>query len=176
MHHPPHLHIDNAWYIITASTLRHAPLLASDAAKAYFRDKLRELTEHYGITLRAWVLLDDHFHLLLYMQHGEELPRFIARLHGATSRYINLHDGITGRQVWHNYWDSCIRGERDMWMRFNYIHYNPVKHGYVQSMAEWPFSSYGYYLRTKGTDWLDDCWSRYPAVDLISGDNFVRPN
>jgi len=43
MHHPPHIYLDESWYIITASTLNHTPFLASGRAKALVRDKLKEL-------------------------------------------------------------------------------------------------------------------------------------
>ena len=53
MHHPPHIYLDDTWYIITAATLNHAPLLSSDRAKALVRDKLKELIQEFKITLRA---------------------------------------------------------------------------------------------------------------------------
>ena len=165
-HHPPHIYLDKTWYIITSSTLRHARHLATEAAKVLVRDALRGLVEEYGITLRAWVILDDHYHLLLNTDRGRDLSRFIGRLHGSTSRQLNLWAGVRGRQVWHNYWDTCLRTERDYWTRFNYIHFNPVKHGYVPRCEDWPWSSYPYYRRTKGEEWFADCWQRFPVVDL----------
>ena len=170
-HHPPHIFLDNTWYIITAATLDHAPFLAADRAKVLVRDRLQELVLESELTLRAWVILNDHYHLLFKAKRGKGLSRFFGQLHGSSSRQLNRWDGITGRQVWHNYWDTCIRSEVDMWQRFNYIHQNPVKHGYVERMEDWPFSSYRYYLRTKGKEWLDDCWQRYPVIDYLAGDD-----
>ena len=78
-----------------------------------------------------------------------------------------------GRQVWHNYWDTCVRTEADYWTRFNYIHYNPIKHGYVKQFSNWPFSSYGYYLERRGEGWLLDVIERYPVIDFTDpNDNF----
>jgi putative transposase len=116
--------------------------------------------------------LDDHYHLLLKTRRGKDLSRFFGQLHGSTSRQINLWDVATGRQIWHNYWDTCIRTEADLWARFNYVHNNPVKHGYVRQLEDWPFSSYHYYLRTEGEEWLRDCWLRYPVIDYLEGDDF----
>jgi len=169
-HHPPHIYLSDTCYIITAATLHHAPFLASEAAKTYVRDSLRSLVVKFGIKLYAWVVLDDHYHLLLKTHRGEDLPRFVGRLHGSCSHRINLLDGKVGRQVWHNYWDTCIRTERDFWVRFNYIHYNPVKHGYVQHMEDWLFSSYRHYLKEKGRDWLYDCWLNHPVTEFAEAD------
>ena len=89
--------------MITASTRRHGPYLASEQAKNLVRDSLRGLVQQFGITLTAWVILDDHYHLLLKTERGEGLPRFFGRLHGSTSRRINVWDDALGRQAWHNY-------------------------------------------------------------------------
>ena len=100
------------------------------------------------------------------------MASFLGQLHGGISRQLNLRDGVLGRQVWHNYWDTCIRTEADLWTRFNYVHHNPVKHGYAERPDQWPFSSYAFYLRTKGKEWLSDCWQRYPVIDILQGDDF----
>ena len=55
---------------------------------------------------------------------------------------LNRLDGQRGRQVWHNFWDTCILSETGYWTHFNYIHYNPVKHGYVPDPADWVHSSF----------------------------------
>jgi putative transposase len=162
------------WYMITACTLGRMPVLSGTRSKSLFRSELRKLLLLFKMRLRAWVVLDDHYHLLLKTGRGRDLSGFTARLHGSTSRQINLWHETPGRQVWHNYWDTCIRDEEGLWMRFNYIHQNPVKHGYVQRMEDWAFSSYGFYLRTRGRDWLTDCEARYPVVDWLEGDAF-RP-
>jgi putative transposase len=170
-HHPPHIYLDDTWYIITSATLGHALYLASAQAKTLLRDTLETLVKELSISLRAWVILDNHYHLLLKTRRGQDLSRFFRLLHGSTARQINLWDAITGRQVWHNYWDTCIRTEADVWTQFNYIHNNPIKHGYVQQLCDWPFSSFHFYLRTKGQEWLDDCWLRYPVIDYLEGDD-----
>lgn len=171
-HHPPHVYLDDTWYIITAATLNHTSFLREERAKAFLRDKLKELVKAFKINLRAWVILDNHYHLLLQTSHGQDLSRFFSQLHGGTAWALNGWDGVRGRQVWHNYWDTCIRDDKGYWTRFNYIHQNPVKHGYVQNSADWRFSSYRYYLRTRGQAWLDDCTMRYPVLDHLEGDDF----
>jgi len=155
--------------MISASTRRRARLLAAEQAKALFRDGLRSVALRMGLRLKAWVVLDDHYHLLLRSGRGMDVPRFCAQFHGLTARQVNLMDGALGRRVWDNYWDSCVRSEADLWVRFNYIHLNPVKHGYVAHPEDWAYSSYDYYRRGKGEEWLQDCWSRYPVVDVLQG-------
>jgi putative transposase len=171
-HHPLHIYLDDSWYMVSAATLKHIPFLAGDEAKGIVRDALQALVVEFRLVLRAWVILDDHYHLLLKTDRGRDLSRFFARLHGGSARQINLRDRVTGRQIWHNYWDTCIRTEAGLWTRFNYIHNNPVKHGYVQRCEDWAWSSYPFYLESKGQDWLLDCWRRYPVIDYVQGDDF----
>jgi hypothetical protein len=51
--HPPHIYLDRTWYLITAGTVNHAPLLASDAAKTIVRDALKSYVQAFQITLQA---------------------------------------------------------------------------------------------------------------------------
>jgi putative transposase len=165
-HHPPHIFLDNAWYMVNASTHLRASLLMSPEHKGLVRDHLKTLVTEFKMHLTAWVILDNHYHILVKSNDGSKLPHFFKRLHGSTAFEINRLDALRGRQVWHNYWDTCIRTEKDYWTRFNYIHHNPVKHGYVTRMRDWPFSSYRWYLEHKGEEWLADAFARYPIKDF----------
>ena len=171
-HRPPHIYLDDTWYIITASTVNKVRYLTTTNHLQLWVEILRELIKEFSLTLNAWVVLHNHYHLLIKSRIGRDIGRFIGRLNGRTSREFNLRDNAEGRQVWYNYWDTCIRTEADYWTRFNYIHNNPVKHGYVKHLVDWEFSSYRYYLRTKGEEWLADCWQRYPVIDYLEDDDF----
>ena len=96
-HHPPHIYLDDTWYFISASTLKHALFLVPPRAKVLLRDQLKELTVEFGIVLRAWVILDDHYHLLLKTRVGKDLSRFFGHPHGATSRHARAVTWSCGR-------------------------------------------------------------------------------
>ena len=50
--------------------------------------------------------------------------------------------------IWQRrFWEHTIRDQEDMIRHIDYIHFNPVKHGLVQSVAEWPWSSFHRYVR-----------------------------
>jgi putative transposase len=165
-HHPPHIYLDDAWYIITSPVYDGRRLLQPAGHKEMVREQLKILVTEYSLKLAAWVILDNHSHILVKSRVGAEVSRFMGRWHGRTSYDLNKADDARGRQVWHNYWDTCIRTEADYWTRFNHIHHNPVKHGYVKLMEQWTHSSYQYYLEHKGKEWLADIFQRYPVVDF----------
>jgi putative transposase len=172
VHNPPHIWVDNQIYFVTASTLLRRHLLALASHKQCVQQELFDLAPAYGLELRAWVILDNHYHLLFYLQTAENLPLFFKRLHAKTAAVLNKLDGQPGRRIWWNYWDRCIRNDRDYWQHFNYVHYNPVKHGYVKNLRDWPYSSLSTYLEAKGLEWINDCWQRYPIRELeIKDDN-----
>jgi putative transposase len=166
MHHPPHVYLDDTWYMITGAVYENRRLLQAEGYKVLVEDQLKALVAEFKFTLAAWVVLDNHYHILAKSHEGAMLSRFIGRLHGRTSFEINSCDGTRGRQVWHNYWDTCIRTETDYWTRFNYIHNNPVKHRYVKELEEWPFSSYRHHLEREGATWMMDVLERYPVIDF----------
>ena len=69
----------------------------------------------------------------------------------STSRRKKGERGIWQRR----YWEHLIKDEKDFERHVDYIHYNPVKHGYVQSPVDWPYSSIHRYIH-KGiipSDW-----------------------
>lgn len=169
-HHPPHIYLDDTWYMITSPVRDGQRLLRPEGCKDLVRDQLKALVVEFKLNLAAWVILDNHSHILVKSRVGTEVSRFVGRWHGRTSYDLNAADNTRGRQVWHNYWDTCIRIERDYWTRFNYIHHNPIKHGYVRQIEDWAYSSYGYYLAHRGKEWLMDLFERYPVID------FADPN
>lgn len=170
-HHPPHIYLDDTWYMITSAIYQRRRLLEPDGHKELVCGQLKTLVSEFGLRLAAWVILDNHYHLLVKSRVGATLPRFFGRLHGRTSHDLNGLDAARGRQVWHNYWDTCIRTEADYWTRFNYIHHNPVKHGYVARTEDWRFSSALYYLEGKGEEWMLDAFRRHPVVDFTDPDD-----
>ena len=63
------------------------------------------------------------------------------------------------RRIWQRrYWEHTLRGEDDFVRHLDYIHFNPVKHGYVTRVGDWPYSSFHRYVRNAvlPADWGGD--------------------
>lgn len=104
----------------------------------------------------AIVVLPDHLHCLWTLPSGD--ADFSMRWHAikATfSRAIPRGERLSTRRVakgergiWQRrFWEHAIRDERDFERHADYIHYNPVKHGYVQRAADWPHSTFRRFVR-----------------------------
>lgn len=165
LHRPPHIYKDDTWYFITAHTHNDQAVMQYPGHKQIWLDALHTLAESFSFRITAWVALDNHYHLLIHVSKSQKLGRFINHLNGRTSFLFNKVEGLKGRKVWYSYWDRIIRDETDFWTKFNYIHYNPVKHGYVADPIDWEFSSYRNYYTERDFRWLESCWEAYPVSE-----------
>lgn len=153
---PLHYYIDHSAYFITAATYRHQPLL-DDTLKECLIELFHATFAEYGWQVDHWVVLNDHYHLLANSHHGKALPRIIGKIHNLTAQRINRRYPPETREhakVWHNYWDYCPRNEREYNIRLCYLLNNPVKHGYVDNLADWRWSSFHRLMAEQGDEAL----------------------
>ena len=104
-HRPPHIYIDQTWYFITSHTIGKTPFFISIEQKEIWVNEFVTLTQIFSVDIAAWVLLNNHYHLLCYFEKSNQIPAFIKRLHGVTSYKSNKYDQKQGRKVWYSYWD-----------------------------------------------------------------------
>ena len=105
-------------------------------------------------TIAIWVL-PDHLHVLWLLPNGDAdfssrwsliKSNFSRALPAAKSRSASK---ITKREkgIWQRrYWEHAIRDNADLERHVDYIHYNPVKHGLVSRVVDWPHSSFHRYV------------------------------
>jgi putative transposase len=133
--------------MLTASIYEQVHLMESPRRKAEWRDAFHEVANIYNWQIIAWVVLHNHYHAIVQSpEQATNLSKFINSFHEFTARKWNHEDGMKGRKVWWNYWDTCIRSEHDYCSRIRYIFWNPVKHGLVERPDEYEFSNYSDYL------------------------------
>ena len=130
------------------------------------RDSIRDVLRKNPFHIDAWVVLPEHMHALLTLPAGD--LDYSGRIRHIKSRFTRLLAGSgvviqknTRREydVWQpRFWEHTIRDELDYAHHVEYIHYNPVKHGYVQRVRDWPFSTFHRYVRSGVVDigWGDD--------------------
>jgi putative transposase len=176
-HAPPHPFRDTGAYLISASNFEHQPVMKTPERRTEFETLLLSTLKEIADDLIAWVILPNHYHFLATVQSLDFVSSALKQLHGTTSRQWNMEDGLTGkRQVWYKFADTCIRNDIHLHLAFNYVHYNPVKHGYTADPYDWPWSSLQLYYDDKGRDWLRDHWKSYtPPPDFGKGwDDHIR--
>ncbi len=83
-----------------------------------------------------------------------------------TYGYINKGEkGIFQRR----YFEHSIVSQEDLNNQINYIHYNPVKHGYVKSVKDWEYSSFHKFVKQ---GFYDKNWGSYKDIEAIQNLNF----
>jgi putative transposase len=122
-------------------------------------------------TIEGIVILPDHLHCIWTLPSGEAdfstrwhdiKPRFAAQIPQderlSERRQKKGERGICQRR----FWEHVIRDEQDYERHMDYIHYNPVKHGYVKRAADRPYSAFHRHVRhgIYNHDWAgdDDVW------------------
>lgn len=168
-HEPPHPVQDREYYLLTAACYEHAHHMHTPLRRQELLNQIFEIMIAADIEIQAWVVLLNHYHLLVFVPDFQALRRCFKGIHGPTAVTWNREDSAPGRKVWYRFTDRAIRSEAHYFTTLNYIHYNPVKHGCAQSPYEWAESSVHWYMAHHGRDWLRDCWRTYPLRDYGKG-------
>jgi putative transposase len=109
--------------------------------------------DRYTFETVAICVLPDHLHALWQLPEGDAnyalrwqliKRNFSSGLEAADRTPSKLRKREKG--IWQRrYWEHQIRDEADLAQHVNYIHYNPVKHGLVTQVKDWPYSSFARY-------------------------------
>lgn len=128
-------------YFVTSRTWESRPLFAKKTACDTFVDSLLHYRDQAAYQIHSFVLMPDHFHLLLTPGSDVALERAVQYLKGGSAKRI----GETLRfllPVWQRgYSDHRIRDARDFEAHVRYIEQNPVKKRLVLAAPEYPWSS-----------------------------------
>jgi len=135
---------------------------------AFTRDVLALLTTG-GCKTFAWCVLPNHYHALVETADILGLLRTLGRLHGRTSHAWNGEDDARGRKVFFRAVERAMRSDRHFWATLNYVHHNPVHHGYVEYWTDWPWSSATDFLAQTGLEEAKRLWLEYPLDDYGVG-------
>lgn len=121
------------------------------------RDAFKQVIRRYPFTIDGIVVLPDHLHIIMTLPSQDtNYSQRLSFIKSTFSRQIELLEPINAsrkskreRGIWQRrFWEHLIRDELDYSRHLDYIHYNPVKHGYVKSPAEWPYSSIHRYIKS----------------------------
>jgi putative transposase len=135
-------------------------------------EKLVELAREFCDELYSWCLLPNHYHLSVETSDIRGFQSELGKFHGRTSFEWNKEDDQRGRKVWFRSFERPIDSTRHFYVTLNYIHNNPVKHGYVRNWLDWPYSSAFDYLETVGREEAKRIWLEYPVLGY--GDSWDR--
>lgn len=166
-HSPPHLDFNVArQYLISSSCYEHVPVIGRDPERmSECEAEVLRLCANLCSRVYAWCVLPNHYHVLLRTERIKELRGTIGLFHGRSAFEWNRADNQVGRKVWYNCFERPMKSERHFWATLNYVHNNPVHHGYVRRWQDWPWSSARDFLKEFGYEKAKEIWLRYPVLD-----------
>ena len=145
----------NVSYFFTVVTYRRQTFLCDEPVRAALRKAINKVRAQYPFEIDTWVLLPDHIHSIWTLPEGDAnfslrwqlIKRYVTRECGA---YLNRPEWLNPSKTKHQestlwqrrFWEHQIRDERDYQTHIDYCHYNPVKHGLVKRVQDWPYSSF----------------------------------
>lgn len=162
--------IPGGTYFFTLNLLdRRARLLVEHID--VLRDAVRTIRVRRPFHIDAWVVMPDHMHAVWTLPAGDSdySGRWNA-IKVAFSKMIPADQGVTGlrtskgeRGIWQRrFWEHTIRDDADFRAHVDYVHINPFKHGLVERVQDWPYSSFhrhvarGVYAPDWGGDFESD--------------------
>jgi putative transposase len=129
----------NSAYFITASTTQRSPLFRREPMARLFVDVLLHYRDHKNYLLHEFVLMPDHFHLLI--SPTLSLERSLQLIKGGFSYRAKRELGFAG-EIWEkSFYDRRVRGPEDYYNFKQYIRQNPIKQGLAGTVADYPYSS-----------------------------------
>jgi putative transposase len=158
-------------FFLTATLADRSSSALTDCITS-LRSAFRLTRRQHPFTLDAIVVLPDHMHVIMTLPSNDfgfpirmslikrRFTTAIAKTGVAVARYQNREPALWQRR----FWEHTVRDEADFSRHVDYIHFNPVKHGLVTRVRDWPYSSFHRFVRLGilPEDWAGDS-SEYRA-------------
>lgn len=152
-------------FFFTVVTYERRNLFKQQKACDLFIKSLEHVQKRHTFNVIAYCICLDHIHMIWTLSESDrDYPTRWRLIKSFFSHHWKDMDGISvpesrrnkhERVIWQRrYWEHHIRDESDLKNHIEYIHYNPVKHGYVKSAFDWKLSSFEDYV-SKGLYSMD---------------------
>jgi len=147
-HSPMHRFTGTGAYMVTCGTYLKLHHFRGTERLRYLCDYLLHLAADYQWEVQAWAVFPNHYHFVaLASPQSRPLQSFIKTLHSDTAIAANQWDGVQGRKVWYQYWETELTFQRSYYARLSYVHRNAVHHGLVREPTLYPWCSAGWFQR-----------------------------
>ncbi|MDX1514862.1 MAG: transposase [Gammaproteobacteria bacterium] len=152
-------------YFFTVCTRNRSQILTRDLVWQSLTEAFNSVRRKWPFYLNAWVVLPDHLHCLWTLPEGDSdfskrwsmIKRIVTQRCEASSDFslVSKNSRREGKIWQRRFWEHLVRSDDDYRLHLDYIHWNPVKHGYVNSAIAWRYSSFSRFV-TRGIydpDW-----------------------
>lgn len=165
---------------ITIVTYKRLPILLNSQSQQILRYTWNKVAKSFPFTTDAFCLLPNHIHALINLPDNEwdystrirEIKRLFTKgyLKTVGEQEVRNQSRFNKKEatIWQRrFYEHIIRDDNDYQNHFDYIHYNPVHHGLVDSLALWKWSSFRRYVK-QGV--YDKDWGANYSLKVNSSD------
>ena len=151
---------EGGYYFFTGVTYQRAELFRTQLARRALKEAIEKTRSRRPFETIAFCLLYEHLHCVWKLPENDaDYSKRWSSIKGQFSKaFLNLSgqrrevSSSRARKgevaIWQRrFWEHQIRDESDLQRHVDYIHYNPVKHGLVRQVEEWPWSTYHKYVK-----------------------------
>lgn len=146
------------------------PIFTSQADYEFFLDLLDENVRKFGVALHAYVLMGNHFHLLVTPQTDTALPQMMQAIGRRYVRYFNNAQQRSGTLWEGRYRATLIQADRYLLACMAYMDLNPVRAGLVGQARDYPWSSHAHYIGLR----MDKLLTPHPLYWELGNTPFAR--
>ncbi|MCF6280740.1 MAG: transposase [Candidatus Polarisedimenticolaceae bacterium] len=157
-------------YFFTINLLERDKALLTDNIEL-LRESVRKVKQKRPFHIDACVILPDHIHCIWtlptedddYSGRWREIKKGFSKGLPKREYLSKVRVRRKERGIWQRrFWEHAIRNDEDYTAHMDYIHFNPVKHGWVVAVSDWPYSTFhrlvarGVYPENWGCDVVED--------------------
>ena len=158
--------IPGGTYFFTVNLLQRNSQLLVEHIES-LREAIRMVRKNKPFHIDCWVVLPEHMHCIWTLPVGDAdyASRWKA-IKTAFSKTIPKTEHLSAvrlakgeRGIWQRrYWEHTIKNDADYAAHMHYVHINPLKHGLVKRVADWPYSSFHHWVKmgVYAEDWAGD--------------------
>ncbi|MFC1811890.1 transposase [Thermodesulfobacteriota bacterium] len=155
MARPWRIEFEGALYHILSRGNQRQDIFRNDADHHLFLDTLGQMASCYDIDIYAYVLMGNHYHLLL-KTHNANLSKAMQWFGTTYTRRFNIDHNCSGHLFQGRFKSFIVQNDAYLTQLSCYIHRNPLRAGIVQRLADYRWSSYPVYAyRKKSQAWLN---------------------
>ncbi len=153
-------------YFFTVNLLDRKSALLIDHINL-LRESVRKCIQKRAFYIDAWVVLPEHMHCIWTLPEGDTdysnrwkiIKTHFSKGLPKQERRSQVQIKRGERGIWQRrFWEHVIRDDRDFEKHMDYLHFNPVKHGLVNSVVDWPYSSFHRHVKNGiyTSNWAND--------------------
>ncbi|MBI5187158.1 MAG: transposase [Nitrospinae bacterium] len=155
MARPWRIEFEGAFYHVMSRGNERRPIFLDAGDRSSFLKILGEMSKRFEVEVLAYVLMDNHYHLLLRTRRAN-LSQCMQWAGTTYTRRYNIKHGRSGHLFQGRFKNMLVENEKYITRLSCYIHRNPLRAGLAKRLTDYQWSSYPVYAYgKKPPEWLE---------------------